>query len=156
MPVFGGAYANWQYAGEYVGDGAYIDDGSRFTISFRGGASFGFGNIKNDIGELTPLYYSNGTDLMTYLAYEQCISDPTCASTIGDYTAAGYINLGSLPATKNFESFSFAAGASIGWTVPNAPQWRIEAGYDHIAQTDFNASPFFTAKRNCLVVIMLE
>lgn len=140
---FGGAYANWQYAGEYVGDGAYIDDGSRFTISFRGGASFGFGNIKNDIGELTPLYYSNGTDLMTYLAYEQCISDPTCASTIGDYTAAGYINLGSLPATKNFESFSFAAGASIGWTVPNAPQWRIEAGYDHIAQTDFNASPFF-------------
>lgn len=156
MPVFGGAYANWQYAGEYVGDGAYIDDGSRFTISFRGGASFGFGNIKNDIGELTPLYYSNGTDLMTYLAYEQCISDPTCASTIGDYTAAGYINLGSLPATKTLNLFHLPPVPVLGGRcrMRRNGGLRLDTTISH-RQTLMHRH-FFTAKRNCLVVIMLE
>ena len=134
------ARANWEYAGIYVGDGTYMDDGSRFTMSVRGGASFGYGSIKNNIGELTPLYYINDTqtEIMPYLAYEQCRASGECSN----FSPAGYINLGNLPATQNFEAFAFAAGASVGWTLPNAAQWRIEAGWDHIAQSEYNSSPF--------------
>ena len=137
------AYANWEYSGYYVGDGAYTDDGSRFTISFRGGASFGYGVIQNDIGELTPLYYidANQTNIMPQLAYEQCIMGSNPEACVG-YTAAGYINVGDLSPTKNFESFSVAAGVSLGWTIPYSPQWRIEAGWDHIAESQYNSSPF--------------
>lgn len=136
----GSASANWEYAGYYVGEGAYEDDGSRFIVSVRGGASFGFGTIKNEIGELTPLYYMSpdGSTIMSELGYYQCTDRGEC----GDYIPAGYVNLGSLPATKDFESFGFAAGASLGWTVPNTPQWRLELGWDHIAESEYNASPF--------------
>ena len=41
------AHADWQYPGTYVGDGWYEDDGTRFIISGRGGASLGIGSIKN-------------------------------------------------------------------------------------------------------------
>ena len=72
--VFGTASANWEYAGYYVGEGSYQDDGSRFVVSVRGGASFGFGTIKNEIGELTPLYYMSpdGSTIMSELGYYQC------------------------------------------------------------------------------------
>ncbi len=138
--ICGAASANWEYAGYYVGDGAYEDDGSRFTVSVRGGASFGMGSIKNEIGELTPLYYMSpdGSTIMSELGYYQCTDRGGCA----DYVQAGYVNLGSLPAAKDFESFGFAAGASIGWTIPNTPQWRLELGWDHIAESEYNASPF--------------
>ena len=138
--VFGAASANWEYAGYYVGEGSYQDDGSRFVVSVRGGASFGFGTIKNEIGELTPLYYMSpdGSTIMSELGYYQCTDRGEC----GDFVPAGYVNLGSLPATKDFESFGFAAGASLGWTVPYTPQWRLELGWDHIAESEYNASPF--------------
>ncbi len=138
--IFGAASANWEYAGYYVGDGAYEDDGSRFIVSVRGGASFGMGTIKNEIGELTPLYYMSpdGGTIISELGYYQCTDSGGCE----DYIQAGYINLGSLPATKDFESFGFSAGASIGWTVPYTPQWRLELGWDHIAESEYNASPF--------------
>ena len=138
--VFGTASANWEYAGYYVGEGSYQDDGSRFVVSVRGGASFGFGTIKNEIGELTPLYYMSpdGSTIMSELGYYQCTDRGEC----GDFVPAGYVNLGSLPATKDFESFGFAAGASLGWTVPYTPQWRLELGWDHIAESEYNASPF--------------
>lgn len=145
MPVlsclmFGAARANWEYPGYYVGEGAYTDDGSRFIVSVRGGASVGMGTIKNEIGELTPLYYMSpdGSVIMSELGYYQCTDRGQCA----DYIPAGYVNLGDLPATKDFESFGFAAGASLGWTIPNSPQWRIELGWDHIAESEYNASPF--------------
>lgn len=145
MPVlsclmFGAARANWEYPGYYVGDGAYTDDGSRFIVSVRGGASVGMGTIKNEIGELTPLYYMSpdGSVIMSDLGYYQCTDRGQCA----DYIPAGYVNLGDLPATKDFESFGFAAGASLGWTIPNSPQWRIELGWDHISESEYNASPF--------------
>ena len=145
MPVlsclmFGAAGANWEYPGYYVGEGAYTDDGSRFIVSVRGGASVGMGTIKNEIGELTPLYYMSpdGSVIMSDLGYYQCTDRGQCA----DYIPAGYVNLGDLPATKDFESFGFAAGASLGWTIPNSPQWRIELGWDHIAESEYNASPF--------------
>lgn len=138
--VLGTASANWEYAGYYVGEGSYQDDGSRFVVSVRGGASFGFGTIKNEIGELTPLYYMSpdGSTIMSELGYYQCTDRGEC----GDFVPAGYVNLGSLPATKDFESFGFAAGASLGWTVPYTPQWRLELGWDHIAESEYNASPF--------------
>lgn len=145
MPVlsclmFGAARANWEYPGYYVGEGAYTDDGSRFIVSVRGGASVGMGTIKNEIGELTPLYYMSpdGSVIMSDLGYYQCTDRGQCA----DYIPAGYVNLGDLPATKDFESFGFAAGASLGWTIPNSPQWRIELGWDHISESEYNASPF--------------
>lgn len=145
MPVlsclmFGAARANWEYPGYYVGEGAYTDDGSRFIVSVRGGASVGMGTIKNEIGELTPLYYMSpdGSVVMSELGYYQCTDRGQCA----DYIPAGYVNLGDLPATKDFESFGFAAGASLGWTIPNSPQWRIELGWDHISESEYNASPF--------------
>lgn len=138
--MFGAARANWEYPGYYVGEGAYTDDGSRFIVSVRGGASVGMGTIKNEIGELTPLYYMSpdGSVIMSELGYYQCTDRGQCA----DYIPAGYVNLGDLPATKDFESFGFAAGASLGWTIPNSPQWRIELGWDHIAESEYNASPF--------------
>lgn len=145
MPVlsclmFGVARANWEYPGYYVGEGAYTDDGSRFIVSVRGGASVGMGTIKNEIGELTPLYYMSpdGSVIMSELGYYQCTDRGQCA----DYIPAGYVNLGDLPATKDFESFGFAAGASLGWAIPNSPQWRIELGWDHISESEYNASPF--------------
>lgn len=145
MPVlsclmFGAARANWEYPGYYVGEGAYTDDGSRFIVSVRGGASVGMGTIKNEIGELTPLYYMSpdGSVIMSDLGYYQCTDRGQCV----DYIPAGYVNLGDLPATKDFESFGFAAGASLGWTIPNSPQWRIELGWDHISESEYNASPF--------------
>lgn len=136
----GAAHANWEYPGYYVGDGAYTDDGSRFTVSVRGGASFGMGGIKNEIGELTPLYYMSpdGSTIMSELGYYQCQDRGDC----GDFVPAGYVNIGDLPATQDYESFGFAAGASVGWTVPNKPQWRIELGWDHISKSEYNASPF--------------
>ena len=145
MPVlsclmFGAARANWEYPGYYVGEGAYTDDGSRFIVAVRGGASVGMGTIKNEIGELTPLYYMSpdGSVIMSELGYYQCTDRGQCV----DYIPAGYVNLGDLPATKDFESFGFAAGASLGWTIPNSPQWRIELGWDHISESEYNASPF--------------
>ena len=136
----GAAHANWEYPGYYVGDGAYADDGSRFTVSVRGGASFGMGGIKNEIGELTPLYYMSpdGSTIMSELGYYQCQDRGDC----GDFVPAGYVNIGDLPATQDYESFGFVAGASVGWTVPNRPQWRIELGWDHISESEYNASPF--------------
>ncbi len=138
--VTGTARANWEYSGYYVGDGAYTDDGSRFIVSVRGGASIGMGAIKNEIGELTPLYYMSpdGSTIMSELGYYQCQDRGECM----DFIPAGYVNLGDLPATKDFESFGFAAGASVGWTIPNTPQWRVELGWDHIMKSEYNASPF--------------
>lgn len=137
------AMANWQYDGEYVGDGWYMDDGARFVISVRGGASAGFGGMKNDVGALSTYYYINdGGNL---------ISESVCYANGGNclndgYKLAGYGDIASLPLTKDFESFAFAAGASIGWTLPGRPQWRFEAGWDHIMKSDYNASPLFEGK----------
>lgn len=134
------AMADWQYPGTYVGDGWYEDDGSRFVISARGGASIGMGKIKNDTGAITNEYFlsPDGTPVSaTY--YYSCVDQGGCE----DYVFAGYGNLSELSATKNLETFSFASGVSLGWTIPYRPQWRIEAGYDHITRSEYNSSPMF-------------
>ena len=135
------AMANWQYPGTYVGDGWYEDDGSRFVISARGGASFGMGKIQNDTGAIANEYFMSpdGTSVVSATYYYSCVDQGGCE----DYVYAGYGYLNKLPATKDLETFSFVAGASIGWTIPNRPQWRIEAGYDHITKSEYNSSPMF-------------
>lgn len=140
------AMANWQYPGTYVGDGWYEDDGSRFTLSVRGGLSMGFGSIKNDVGAITNSYYAtaDGQDVVTETYYRACVENGGCA----DYVYAGYGDLNELPPTKDLETFSFAAGASIGWTIPNNPQWRMEAGWDIITKSDYNSSPMFEGMLN--------
>lgn len=141
--VAGSASANWQYPGTYVGDGWYEDDGMRFVISGRGGASFGFASIKNTVGAAANDYYlQKGTDnVVTATYYEACVDAGKCNPY--DFVYAGYGDLESLSPSKNFKGFAFAAGASIGWTLPNRPQWRIEAGWDHISKSDYNSSPMF-------------
>lgn len=136
-----GAHANWQYSGTYVGDGWYEDDGSRFVISVRGGASIGMGTIKNEIGSLTSEYYVNPTDGMVISAayYDACVDQGGCEG----FEYAGIGELADLPAAKDYSSFSFAAGASVGWTIPNRPQWRLELGWDVITESEYNASPLF-------------
>ncbi len=135
------AMANWQYPGTYVGDGWYDDDGSRFVLSVRGGASFAFGSIKNDIGALTSEYFYNPNDGMVISAayYDACVEDGGCAG----FEYAGIGNIGDLPPAKDFSEFAFAAGAGIGWTIPNRPQWRVELGWDHITEMEYNQSPLF-------------
>ena len=125
------ARANWQYPGEYIGEGWYEDNGSRFVISVRGGASFARADIENKIGTITPGYYADENGNVGYCTSADC---------------PGYIGYGdwsTLPAKDNFSTFGFTAGASIGFTMPYRPQWRMELGWDHIAEMDYNASPLF-------------
>lgn len=137
------AHANWQYPGTYVGDGWYDDDGSRFVLSVRGGASFGFASIKNDIGALTAEYYVDVNDgtVWTRAFYLSCVNSEDCSYE--DLAYAGMGNVGDLSAAEDFSEFSFAGGASIGWTIPNRPQWRVELGWDHITEMEYNQSPLF-------------
>lgn len=137
------ARADWEYAGDYVGQGWYHDDGSRFTISVRGGASMGRASIKNEIGALGAEYYYSPTDGLVISAsyYEACKQEN--GGVCGDYVYAGVGEVGTLSAKEDFDSFAFAAGASIGWTVPNRPQWRLELGWDHITESEYNVSPLF-------------
>lgn len=125
------AIAGWQYDGIYVRDGWYTDDGTRFVISARGGASIGMASIKNDVGAIS-------------IGFKYDEVTGTIESADAPDANAGYFDLSELSTNKDFSSFSFAAGASIGWTVPNATQWRIEAGWDHIVKSDYNASPMFS------------
>jgi len=138
MLVVAPAFAGWQYNGYYTNDGYYSDDGSRLTISARGGISFARAKIQNDMGNLYGYYYMNNAngDIVSELAW-QAAGEPV------GYTYAGYGDLATLPAKKDFSKMAFAAGASIGFTVPYHPQWRLEAGFDHIAETDYNQIPLF-------------
>ncbi len=129
------ALANWQYDGVYVGDGWYTDDGSRFVMSVRGGASFGTASIKNKIGSLSAYYYEIDGEIQPSAA---------CGDSCSSYPFAGMADLAQLPATNNFETFAFVAGGSMGFTIPHRPQWRVELGWDHISESEYNSSPLFS------------
>lgn len=144
----GNASAGWQYPGTYVGDGWYQDDGSRFVISARGGASFGMGTVKNKVGAIVTDYYVN-SDMTMLAPSSQFIEErgDEIELVVPDgWYHAGYASLDSLPATKNLESFAFTAGVSLGVTMPNRPQWRIEAGWDQITESNYNSSPMFSGE----------
>lgn len=134
----GSALANWQYTGGYLYDTGYGDNGSRTTISLRGGASFAFSKIKNEVGSII---YSYCVDPETGAVF------PTDATgSCNSYTGAEYAGTGSLGAlgAENLQEIGFSAGASIGWVLPNTPQWRLELGWDHFAKVDYNHSPLFS------------
>lgn len=135
------AMANWQYGSEMVNSGWYQDDGTRFVISVRGGASFGMASIKNKVGAISQEFYFSEEldDIITAGRFD---SNKEEYKEFG-YIYAGAVEVGQLSPTEDFSAFAFAAGASIGWTMPNRPQWRVEVGWDHIAEGDYNASPLF-------------
>ncbi len=139
------AFANWQYDGYYISDGGYEDDGSRFTIGVRGGLSLANAKMKNDVGNLDGYYYINPTTgAAVSLRY---FSDATDAEAAG-FTDVAVGNIGSLPVKEKFSKTAFAAGVSVGFTVPYHPQWRLEAGYDYISETDYNQVPLFEGALN--------
>lgn len=131
------AHANWEYNAP---GGYFADDGSRATISIRGGGVFGTAKISNDLGALVPepYWYDPAIGVMTE---SYCGGAAACATA--GYQNLGQVDIGDLPANKKFGSFSFAGGAGIGWVLPYSPQWRLEAGWDHIAKSDYNQSPMF-------------
>ena len=141
------ADANWQYPNSRRRDSWNGDDGMRFVMSVRGGAAYGRAKIKNDIGGLTGNYMydlSNNYEIVTQ-AYAEAVcsnsTDPTCFTSLFQY--AGYGRLGDLPASKNYSNVSFTAGFSAGLTLPGASQWRVEFGFDHISEADYNPNPLF-------------
>ena len=136
--VYVPAFAGWQYNGYYIDDGRYNDDGSRFVIGFRGGLSLANAKMKNDIGTLDGYYYINPTTGMA--VSQRYFADETEAANAG-FTYAAVGNIGSLPVKEKFNKTAFAAGASVGFTIPYHPQWRLEAGYDYISETEYNQVP---------------
>lgn len=132
------AFAGWQYDGEYLGDGWYEDDGSRFTLSVRGGFALGMAGIENNAGAIATGYMVS-PDLDEVATTDYC-KEYGCPS---DWIPA-YAELSDVPVSKDFDSFSFAAGFGIGWTMPYMPQWRFEGGWDHVVKSEYNASPMFS------------
>lgn len=129
-------HANWQNSDPRYAS-SYDDNGARFVISARGGVAWGNAKIQNDAGAYTVEYmYNPTTGVLATPAY--------CAEYGCDgFYYAGYAPLGDLPANEKFSRVSFAAGASVGLTMPNAPQWRLEAGWDRISVAEYNVSPLF-------------
>lgn len=136
--TFGSTFANWQYPGTYIGDGWFQDDGSKLTVSVRGGLSWAFGKISNEVNAFTTTYYINKNG--------QIVSKNYYLYVVGDknnYSLAGQGNLGDLKANKNFSDYSFFGGASVGFIIPYMQNWRMEFNWDHITQMEYNTSPLF-------------
>ncbi len=123
--------ANWQYSGEYTYDMNEYDSGERISVSVRGGATYAFAKMHND----------------TSIVFAYCVNSGTgeiqewggaCPSGF-EYATA---DLGGLGLGK-MSQINFAAGASIGWVLPNTPQWRLELGWDRFSDSDYNETPLF-------------
>lgn len=131
----GAALANWQYSGEYTYDMNSYDNGGRVSVSVRGGATYAMSKMHNDVGSVV---YSYCMDPATGELYST-ESDGSCASGL-EYAGTG--SLGSLSMGK-LDEIAFSGGASIGWILPEHPQWRLELGWDHFAEVDYNETPLF-------------
>ena len=134
------ANANWQYRNNYKRDAWGGDDGMRFVLSVRGGAMLGKANIKNDIGGLTGYYMVNTSnqDVVPQIWWEN--QSPSIQAM---YDEQAFGKLGDLPAANDYKEISFVVGVSAGFTMPDVPQWRVEFGFDHISETDYNPNPLF-------------
>lgn len=142
------AFAGWQYDGYYIGDGYYRDDGARFIISVRGGLSLANAKMKNELSGLEGYYYANTDNgmVISEAAYDIAVDAGTIDAADWSYVGVG--DLSKLSPKEKFSKTGFTAGASVGLSVPNHPQWRLEAGYDHIAETNYNQIPMFEGDLN--------
>ena len=128
----GSAFANWQYSGGYLYDSGYGDNGSRATVSLRGGATYAFSKMHNDAPIVFGYCVNNETG---------DVQDWSGSCPSGFEYATG--NLGSLD-LKKMSQVNFAAGISLGWILPNRPQWRFELGWDHFSNIEYNETPLFS------------
>lgn len=136
----GTARANWQYSGEYTYNMAYTDSGERATVSLRGGMTYAMAKVKNEVGSIVPSFCVNRTtgEIILLGAGEDC-------SSYSGFEDAGTGNYGDLKAS-DLSGIGFSGGASIGWVLPNRPQWRLELGWDHFSEIDYNETPLFSGK----------
>ncbi|MCR4917454.1 MAG: hypothetical protein K5912_00735 [Alphaproteobacteria bacterium] len=134
----GAANANWQYSGEYTYNPYERDDGARTVVSLRGGATFAFAKMQNDVGSVVSEYYVNYNtgEVISAAQYDIC-------TNCSDFQHAGTGELGKVGLSENLSGNSFTAGASIGFALPEKPQWRLELGWDHFSKVDYNVSPLF-------------
>ena len=134
------AFAGWQYGGYYVDDSYYNDDGTRFVIGGYGGVSFVNGKIKNEMGSLQTDYYK---DVDSDVVISGTAYNMLGTTQQADYTYIGIGEVSELPAAKNLSKTTFAAGGYIGFTIPYHPQWRLQAGLDHISEINYDRIPLF-------------
>lgn len=127
--------ANWQYSGEYTYNTSTYDDGGRVVVSVRAGASYATAKTQNDVGGVI---FSYCIDPVTGVV-SPTEFDGSCAAGLND---AGTGNLGSV-GMADFSGLTFSGGASVGWTLPERPQWRLEFGWDHFSDIDYNETPLF-------------
>lgn len=132
------AFAGWQHNGYYINDGYFVDDGSRFVMSFRGGVALSRANLKNDIGSLYTEYVMDTAtgDVVSYTLWQNN-GEPD------GYAFIGQGDIGVLPVKGDFKKSTLTAGGSIGFVLADNSQWRFEAGYDYIAETSYNSTPLF-------------
>ncbi len=130
------AFAGWQNDGYYIRDGYYVDNGSRFVMGLRGGLSLARAKMQNDIGTLQTNYMADQYGyVVTKFAWEHDDSP-------SGFYPIGIGDVATLPVRKDFSKMAFTAGVSLGFTLPYHPNWRLEAGLDHISETDYNETPF--------------
>lgn len=131
------AFANWQYSGEYTYNPGYYDNGMRTVVSLRAGATYLMSKMHNDFVSVVSEYCVNYDTGEVVAA-----SGGSCDGYDGfDYAGSGEFK--SLGIDKKLSDFAFAAGASVGITLPDSPQWRFELGWDHFSEIDYNTSPLF-------------
>ena len=145
LPIFAAfcgtsAFGNWQYSGEYTYNPGYYDNGMRTVVSVRAGVSYLMAKMHNESGSIVSEYCVN---------YDTGSVSPAQGGT-GD-TGAGYVYAGSaefksLGIGDDLSDIAFTAGASVGVTLPENPQWRLELGWDHFSEVDYNVSPLFTGE----------
>lgn len=137
------ALAGWQYNGYYINEGYYNDDGSRFVMGGYGGVSFVNAKIKNEVGSLQTDYYASRStgSVISGTAYR--MMEDAGVDVESEYDPVGVGDISELPVAKNLSKTAFAAGGYIGFTIPYNPQWRIQAGYDHISEISYDRIPLF-------------
>ena len=134
------AVAGWQYNGYYIDDGYYEDDGSRFIMGGYAGASFVNADIKNEMGSLQTDYYVSSVSGVVISGTAYDVLNPTLQA---EYSYIGIGDVSELPVAQNFSKTAFAMGGYMGFSLPYHPQWRLQAGFDHISEISYDRIPMF-------------
>jgi len=131
----GVALANWEYSGEYTYDVSYYDNGGRTAVSLRGGASYAMAKMQNDADSVVYSFCVNSDGV-----FDLPGDDGECAA---GFVYAGTGKLSSLGMDR-LRGLNFSAGISLGWILPDHPQWRLEIGWDTFSDVDYNKTPLFS------------